>query len=312
MENFPLPMGAGFWTPLQLIENGDVVQRFVSTKLATYPNTFQELENDDWPYAGSAVKNAFDIRERETGKYSGVYAPVSPHAGFRLLNLHFQSPQFGYDMSVMVPIVMRALSWRLEERDNARGIMAFGGSEYSREQNKHVRKRLLWSALTCYQRGVIFYMLVFAPAVASESLGLEGFTQDSMVLTGSGIPKDQVLEAIRICNAFNPDLKHQNMALRYSLWAACGGFADLFDVFNGAEPDKRHFRRDVGDWDVPHAVLQLYQAATANGWRAPIQYASLGSVYDATEDKLKNAFVLSSNVCYYSLTVEQALCVLTV
>jgi hypothetical protein len=312
MENFAFPMGAGFVTPLQLIRRGSVVRLYESASKATYANTFHELENDDWEYGGSAAKNAFALRERETEIWPNVHVPASPHLGFKLMNLHFSNPHFGFDISVLVPVVKRALFARMEALDGGGGVMAFGGGEFFRAQNAHVRKRMLWSALTFYQRGVMFYMHVFAPAVVNPSCVLKEFTQDGSLPGDIGILDEQAAEAVRLNAMFNPELAGKNMALRYSLWAACGGFADFFDVFNGVDSDQRHFRRDEGASDVPHAVLRLYQAVTANGWRAPIQYAALEDVHDASEETLTNAFIASSNVCYYSYTVEQALSVLKI
>ena len=312
MENFAFPMGSGFMTPKKLIERGCVVQRFVSESEATYANTFHELQDDDWDFASSKVQMAFMFRERETEVQASAYEFASPHLGLKLMTLHHKNPQLGYDISMMAPIVLHSLASFMEQPEDGGGVMAFGGGVFTRSHSAHVRKRMLWSALTFYQRGVMFYMFVFAPVVVAPSCVLDEFMQNGVVPHDSGIPDERAAEAVRINDLFNPELRGMNMALRYSLWAACGGFAQFFDSFCGLDSDHRHFRREEGGSDTPRAILNLYHAVTSNGWRAPIQYASREDVHGATEETLKNAFIASSNVCYYSYTLEQALSVLKV
>ena len=312
MEGFAFPIGSGFLTPRQLIKCGSVVPSYVSTELATYANSFHELDDDDWSYAGSLAKASFDIRERETEVWPSTYEVSSTHVGLKLMNMHYKNPDLGYDIAMMVPVVLRALTARMEVLDEPGAVMAFGGGEYARGQNMHVRKRMLWSALTFYQRGVRFYLRVFAPTVVNPSSALSDFTQDGSIPIDFGIPDHLSAEAVRINGMFSPRLQRMNMALRYSLWAACGGFSEFFDTFSGLPFDDSHFRRDEEVRDVPGAVLKLYHTVMDNGWRAPIQYASLETVHNASEETLKNAFIASSNVCYYSYTLEQALSVLKV
>jgi hypothetical protein len=312
MENFAFPMGAGFMTPKKLIERGSVVKRFVSESEATCANTFHELENDDWDFASSKAEVAFTSRERETEVQASTYQPASPRLGIKLMTMHYKYPQLGYDISMIAPIVLRSLASFMEKPEDSGAVMAFGGGDFARAHNACVRKRMLWSALTFYQRGVIFYMLVFAPVVAGPSSVFNDFMQNGVVPYDSGISDERAAEAVRINEMFNPELRGMNMALRYSLWAACGGFAQFFDSFCGLDSDRRHFRHGEGALDTPRAILKLYHAVTSNGWRAPIQYASCEDVHGATEETLKNAFIVSSNICYYSYTLEQALSVLKV
>ena len=56
---------------------------------------------------------------------------------------------------------------------------------------------MLWSALTFYQRGVMFYMHVSAPAATNPSCVLKEFTQDGLLPSDSGIPDEQAMEAVR-------------------------------------------------------------------------------------------------------------------
>jgi hypothetical protein len=310
LEQFAFPIGANFMTPAQLVRRGKTVAQFVSTELATYDNTFHHLVDDGWPYKDSAAEHAFFVRE--SGSPSPLYTRTAPVLGYKLMNLDFHNPHFGHDISVMVPVVIQALFARMQASE---GVMAFGGSDHAMAQHKHVRKRMLWCALILYQRAVLFYMRTFAQVMVTPSGELSDFMQNGSLPVdgGHGISEEFTLEATRIRGMFAPDLAEENMPFRYSLWAACGGFADLFDAFKGLD-GYRHFRRGGdGEAATARAVLSMYHSASG-GWkiRAPIEYAALEDVHQASEETLTNAFIHSSNVSYYSHTLEEALAVLKV
>jgi hypothetical protein len=293
-------------TPLQLIKHGSVVEKFVSHKEATLGSTCVELPNDD--YNNRQPDADFNRREQESSVDNQPYMCMPPLIGFNYQIEVHNHPELFYNIALMVPIVTKALFTRMEKKD---GVMCFGHTGDGVNIAKLVRKRMLWCALILYQRAVMFFLRTFAQVIVKQTQ----FTQhgaSSIDVDSSGSPDKLVKQADRIYRKFNNnEHRKENLALRYSMWAACGGFEDLFDVFNGME-NCRHFRLKDGcvNPDLPLAVLRLYERVSAEGKRAPIQYAQLPKIHAAAEKTLVHAFIASSDVSYYSYTLEQALAVL--
>ena len=291
-EHFPFAMG-GFLTPRELVRRGSVVKKFVCAEQApaAQGSTFYELPHDDFEHDVHAA-SAFELREQPS---------AAEYVQFNAAQMNAEHTQI---QRVVLPLVKNALHFRL----NGKGSMTFSKNERGLQ---YVRKRMLWAALIVYQRAVMFYMRTFGHVQVSQQIQPD--LPDLPDLLDVTAPPDEWLNAAKnVYAAFNPVLMESNIAMRYCLWAACGGFPEFFYVFSGIE--EPHFRRARNDF-TPAAsnsaearkVLELFDLVSSYGLRAPAQFVKLESVHAATELALINAFDVSSSAVYYSLPLSVAI-----
>ena len=292
VEWFSFPMHAK--TPLQMITSGLVLPKFRSSDLASHHNTFGELPDDGWSYDAKPFNN----REREKARESS-YAPLQPCFFMADKGRH----RVARALSEIREVACKAMGWRINTPFDGRKkgpVICYGGSV----ADASIRKRMLGKALIFYQRAVIFYLMTFARC-------------DEEVDYGDGEHLEQMLNqpfanrASEIRAKLEPVLNIQRgMEMRYCLWASCGGYEDFFDVFDGIRRD-HHFNRDSDQIAIRRDILALYNDVRwERNIRAPVEFADLRDVHGSRVSWLLDAFDWSSEMCFYSLDVKDALKVL--
>jgi len=269
-------------TPAKLIENGEVLQTFVSDALASYHNTFVELPNDGWP----VDLRRFSRLETERRLYDD-YEPVV---------VSFIEPRLVRAPGRIRDVVLKMMDRRLIEcYDAEKGgpLFCYGGCEES------VKKRMLYKALILFQRAVIFYLKTFCRCTIDGQLHDE-FTTRALAFRESLVEENNY---------------EHHMELRYCLFAACGGFPEFLGAFSGipVHGDRRdnHFKNSAEHNKMQKEIVQMFEDFQAPPLRrricAPLECVSIHDIHAADLQTLRGAFVWSSEMCFYSYDVKSAI-----
>jgi hypothetical protein len=282
-------------TPLQLIKQSAVVKKFESRELASHHNTFIELPDDEWPV------DLARFNDRELRPQSNAYMPLRAFYWVANGNKH----RISRALHTAKNVVLLQLRQKLDTVFVSAGKHAGPLMCYGNLCDENTKKRMVYQALIIYQRAVIFYLITFARCEETIDIG-DGANVEMMLNRGFADRSRKVREAM---DAFI-NITY-GMEMRYCLWAACGGTSEFFETWTGLPAGSRHFNRQTDIPVIRAELLSLYdETRKERKFKAPLEFASLREVHDARLEWLLDAFEWSSEMTFYSLSVEDALNVL--